>query len=157
MKGPYDTISGGGEQLSNKIHLIKLSVGTESVDDLIAWQTRQEAQTGDGFPRHVTRMWPRRESEVLNGGSIYWVIKGVVQARQPILRLDEVKRQDGIRRCAIVLDPELIRTAPAIKRPFQGWRYLEPKDAPPDLTPGRASDDDLPPDLSAKLAEIGVL
>lgn len=143
--------------MSNKIHLIKLSVGTEAVDDLVAWQTRKEAQTTDGLPRHVTRMWPRRESEVLNGGSIYWVIKGVVQARQRILRLDEVTRQDGIRRCAIVLDPDVIRTAPAIKRPFQGWRYLDPKDAPPDISPGRANDDDLPPDLSAKLAEIGVL
>ncbi|WP_306005757.1 DUF1489 family protein [Aquicoccus porphyridii] len=143
--------------MSNKIHLIKLSVGTEAVDDLVAWQTRKEAQTTDGLPCHVTRMWPRRESEVLNGGSIYWVIKGVVQARQRILRLDEVTRQDGIRRCAIVLDPDVIRTAPAIKRPFQGWRYLDPKDAPPDISPGRANDDDLPPDLSAKLAEIGVL
>ena len=56
-----------------------------------------------------------------------------------------------------MLDPVLVRTAPALKRPFQGWRYLDPKDAPPDLTPGRESDDDLPPDLSAKLAEIGVL
>jgi len=143
--------------LSNKIHLIKLSVGTETLDDLTAWQARKEAQTADGLPRHVTRMWPRREAELLDGGSIYWVIKGVVQARQRILRLDEVTRQDGIRRCAIVLAPELLRTAPALKRPFQGWRYLDPKDAPPDISPGRTSDDDLPPELSAKLAEIGVL
>ncbi|KPP86107.1 MAG: hypothetical protein HLUCCO07_04710 [Rhodobacteraceae bacterium HLUCCO07] len=143
--------------MSNKIHLIKLSVGTETLDDLTAWQARKEAQTADGLPRHVTRMWPRREAELLDGGSIYWVIKGVVQARQRILRLDEVTRQDGIRRCAIVLAPELLRTAPALKRPFQGWRYLDPKDAPPDISPGRTSDDDLPPELSAKLAEIGVL
>ncbi len=143
--------------MSNKIHLIKLSVGTASVDDLMTWQAQKQAQTGDGLPRHVTRMWPRRESALLNGGSIYWVIKGVVQARQRILRLDEVTRQDGIRRCAIVLAPEVIRTAPVLKRPFQGWRYLEPGDAPPDLASGRVGDDDLPPELSAKLAEIGVL
>lgn len=143
--------------MGDTVHLIKLSVGTEAVDDLAAWQATRRAQGDDGLPRHVTRMWPRRESHVLNGGSIYWVIKGVVQARQRILRLDEVIRQDGIRRCGIVLDPELIRTAPALKRPFQGWRYLDPADAPPDISPGRESDDDLPPDLSAKLAEIGVI
>ncbi|MDQ2091699.1 DUF1489 family protein [Marimonas arenosa] len=144
--------------MANKItHLIKLSVGSESFDSLAAWQKQKRAQTDDGLPRHVTRMWPRRETEVLDGGSIYWVIKGAVQCRQRILRLDEVTGQDGIRRCAIVLDPELVRVAPALKRPFQGWRYLDPADAPPDLAQGRASDDDLPPDLSAKLAEIGVL
>ena len=139
------------------VHLIKLSVGTESVESLAEWQKLKRAQTEDGLPRHVTRMWPRRESGVLGGGSIYWVIKGVIQCRQRVIRFDEVVREDGIRRCAIVLDPELHRTAPALKRPFQGWRYLDPKDAPPDISPGRESDDDLPPDLSARLAEIGVL
>lgn len=139
------------------MHLIKLSVGTESVETLAAWQKSGRAQSEDGLPRHVTRMWPRREKEVLAGGSIYWVIKGVIQCRQRIVRLDEVDRGDGVRRCGIVLDRELVRVAPAIKRPFQGWRYLDPKDAPPDITPGRESDDALPPDLSAKLAEIGVL
>ncbi len=111
----------------------------------------------DGLPRHVTRMWPRREAEILAGGSIYWVIKGVISCRQRILRLDEIIGEDGIRRCAIVLDPELIRTAQAVKRPFQGWRYLKPEDAPPDLTESRAGDDALPQEISAKLAEIGVL
>lgn len=138
-------------------HLIKLSVGTESVDGLADWQTTVAARTDDGLPRHVTRMWPRRETEVLNGGSIYWVIKGAIQCRQRILRLDEVTGSDGIRRCAIVLDPALIRVAPSLKRPFQGWRYLAPTDAPPDLAPGRDSDDALPPEISAKLAEIGVI
>ncbi|MEZ5715349.1 MAG: DUF1489 domain-containing protein [Paracoccaceae bacterium] len=143
--------------MRNVTHLIKLSVGTESVEDLADWQGLKRAQTTDGLPRHITRMWPRREKEVLNGGSIFWVIKGAVQCRQPILRLDEVTGSDGIRRCAIVLDPGLVRVAPALKRPFQGWRYLDPKDAPPDLSPGREADDALPPDLSARLAEIGVL
>nr|WP_216665609.1 DUF1489 domain-containing protein [Pseudoruegeria sp. HB172150] len=136
--------------------MIKLSVGTESVDDLAQWQALPRAQTADGLPRHVTRMWPKREAEILNGGSIYWVIKGVVQCRQRVLRLDEVVRQDGIRRCAIVLDPELHRTAAAPKRPFQGWRYLSPNEAPPDLRGGKTGEDSLPPELSAALAEIGV-
>ncbi|HSG55427.1 MAG TPA: DUF1489 domain-containing protein, partial [Paracoccaceae bacterium] len=130
------------------LHLIKLSVGTESVEDLAAWHQTARAQGPDGLPRHITRMWPKREDEILAGGSIYWVIKGVIQCRQRILRLDEVIGADGIRRCAIVLDPDLIRTNQALKRPFQGWRYLAPADAPRDMTRGRDSDDALPSDLS---------
>ncbi|MGR3547782.1 MAG: DUF1489 family protein [Roseovarius sp.] len=139
------------------LHLIKLSVGTTSVEDLEDWHKDPRAQGPDGLPRHVTRMWPKREAELLDGGSIYWVIQGIVQCRQPILRLDEVTGSDGIRRCAIVLAPGLIRTATAQKRPFQGWRYLPGSDAPPDLGTARAKDDKLPPALSAALAEIGVL
>lgn len=138
-------------------HLLKLSAGTESVESLIDWQGTRRAHGADGFPRHVTRMWPRREAEVLNGGSIYWVIKGLIQCRQRILRLDPVTGQDGIARCALVLDPELIRTAAAPKRAFQGWRYLSPSDAPPDLPKTRTEEEPLPPGLAGALAEIGVL
>lgn len=139
------------------VNLIKLSVGSESVDSLIAWQDSYRQRFDDGLPRHVTRMWPKREAEILNGGSIYWVIKGVVQCRQRILRLDEVRGEDGIRRCAIVLDPDVVRTQNALKRPFQGWRYLQPEDTPADLPKSRAQDDTLPDDLNRALAEIGVL
>ncbi|MDP5219526.1 DUF1489 domain-containing protein [Ruegeria sp. 2205SS24-7] len=139
------------------VNLIKLSVGSESVETLADWQQTRAAQAEDGLPRHVTRMWPKREAEILNGGSIYWVIKGLVQCRQRILRLDEVMGSDGIRRCAIVLDPELHCTQSAQKRPFQGWRYLKPEDTPPDLPKTRQSEDALPDDLNRALAEIGVL
>ena len=141
--------------MDNSLHLIKLSVGTESVDTLRDWQRTPRAQGPDGLPRHVTRMWPKREGELLKGGSIYWVIKGFIRARQRILRLDEVTGSDGIRRCAIVLDPEVIRTAAAARRPFQGWRYLEALNAPVDLPRDRANED-LPPSLISALAEIGV-
>ncbi|GAB4303681.1 MAG: DUF1489 domain-containing protein [Roseovarius sp.] len=139
------------------LHLIKLSVGSESVDSLARWQAERRAEAADGLARHVTRMWPRRAAELLGGGSIYWVIQGFVQCRQRILRLDEVTGADGIRRCAIVLDPVLVRTAPARKRPFQGWRYLDPADAPPDLPARRDDEEALPPALSAALADLGVL
>ncbi|WP_136442903.1 DUF1489 family protein [Pacificoceanicola onchidii] len=143
--------------MDKSVHLIKLSVGTESVEGLEAWQETYRARFADGLPRHVTRMWPRRETEVLNGGSIFWVIKGLIQCRQRILRLDRVTGEDGIDRCAIVLEPGLIRTATAPKRPFQGWRYLKPEDAPVDLSGSRQSEDTLPPELAGALAEIGVL
>jgi hypothetical protein len=143
--------------MTQHIHLIKLSVGTQSVEDLAQWHQTAHAQGPDGLPRHVTRMWPKREGEIIAGGSIYWVIKGSIQCRQRIVRLDEVIGTDGIRRCAIVLDPALIRTTQALKRPFQGWRYLAPADAPADLGSTRAGDDALPNDLRSALADIGVL
>lgn len=138
------------------VHLIKLCVGAEKVEDLARWQANPRALGPDGLPRHVTRMWPKRAEEVLNGGSLYWVFKGAVLARQRILRLDEVEGGDGILRCGIVLDPEIIRTAAATKRPFQGWRYLAPGDAPPDLPKARAGDDALSPELDAALADLGL-
>jgi hypothetical protein len=139
------------------VNLIKLSVGTESVEQLQEWQQYRSKQIEDGHYYHVTRMWPKREAEVLNGGSIYWVIKGEVQARQRVLEFRERIGQDGIRRCAIMLDPEIVRVTPSLKRPFQGWRYLDPADAPMDLPMGRENEAALPADLNRALAEIGVL
>jgi len=140
-----------------KLNLIKLSVGSDSVDSLIRWQDSARAKGPDGLPRHITRMWPKRETELLEGGSIYWVVQGLVQCRQRLLRFDEVIGSDGIRRCGFVLDPDVIRTSTAPKRPFQAWRYLKPEDAPTDLPKLRQDEDSLPPDLSAALADIGVL
>jgi hypothetical protein len=141
--------------VDNSLNLIKLCVGAEGVQDLIDWQKTPRAKGPDGLPRHVTRMWPKRDAELLEGGSLYWVFKGVVLARQRIVRLDEVDRGDGIRRCAIGFDPQIVRTVPQPRRPFQGWRYLEGTVAPRDLPRGKANDD-LPPKLLAALAEIGV-
>ena len=143
--------------MDKTLHLIKLSVGTETVDDLADWQASRRAQTADGLPRHVTRMWPKRAAEILAGGSIYWVSKGLVQCRQRVLRLDEVVGTDGIRRCAIVLEPELHNTQSVLKRPFQGWRYLTGADAPPDLPTRRRDEEALPVEMNRALAEIGVL
>lgn len=142
--------------MDKMVHLIKLCVGAEKVEDLLNWQASPRAKGPDGLPRHVTRMWPKREDEILAGGSIYWVFKGIVLARQRILRLDEVTGEDGIRRCAIVLDPKVHRTQAAPKRPFQGWRYLTPQDAPADLSSAKRREETLPPKLEMALAEIGV-
>jgi hypothetical protein len=143
--------------VANLINLIKLCVGTDTVEDLLDWQRQPRAKGADGLPRHVTRMWPKRAADLLNGGSLYWVTKGQVLCRQRIVLLDEVDRGDGIKRCGIVLDPEVIRTQAALKRPFQGWRYLHPENAPPDLPKGRETEDALPDELNRALAEIGVL
>ena len=142
--------------LGTMINLLKLCVGATSVEDLIDWQHSQRRSWPDGCAIHVTRMWPKREADLLEGGSLYWVIKGVILARQRITDLQEVNLGDGIPRCALVLDQEVIRTEAAPRRPFQGWRYLDPKDSPRDLPKGRAKDDPLPPALAQALADIGL-
>tara|TARA_B110000908_G_scaffold32006_1_gene38134 strand:+ start:21416 stop:21883 length:468 start_codon:yes stop_codon:yes gene_type:complete len=147
----------GRVAMSKTINLVKLSVGTENVEGLEDWQSIRQMQTADGLPHHVTRMWPKREAEIVNGGSIYWVIKGAILCRQRILRLDEFVGSDGIRRCSIVSDPELVLTQASLKRPFQGWRYLKVEDSPIDLPKGRGQEEPLPDELNRALAEIGVL
>ncbi len=98
------------------LHLIKLCVGVDSIDHLIEWRAKNQSGKGEAN-RHVTRMWPKRAEELLAGGSLYWVIKGEIQARQTIESLEEVIGSDGIRRCAIVMGPDLIRTTRARRRP----------------------------------------
>ncbi|WP_051567259.1 DUF1489 family protein [Sulfitobacter guttiformis] len=147
-----------GKPVSKKfVHMMKLSVGTENIAQLIAWQQHRAELSPGGQYYHQTRMWPKREAEIINGGSIYWVIKGEISARQRIIRLDEKIGIDGIRRCGIVLDHEVIPTVSTLRRPFQGWRYLAPADAPADLPKGRAQEEPLPDELNRALAEIGLL
>ena len=142
-----------GVHMAKPVHLLKLCVGADSVEDLVEWyRTRPSA----GERRHVTRMWPRRAADLMAGGSLYWVIKGVILCRQRILRLDEARGADGILRCGIVMDPEVIRTEAAARRPFQGWRYLEAEDAPRDLPKERAADSALPEAMALALSEIGL-
>jgi hypothetical protein len=141
------------------VHLVKLCVGLDTVAELEAWQAQSAARAAaagrDPRPVHVTRMWPRRAGELTASGSLYWVFRGAILARQRILALEPRQGEDGIPRCALILHPALMRTAPQPRRPFQGWRYLRPEDAPRDL----AGDDalDLPPGILAELAAIGVL
>jgi hypothetical protein len=141
------------------LHLVKLCVGADGVDDLVAWQAERigerRAAGLDPFAFHVTRMWPKQAEALTGGGSLYWVFKGWVLARQRILGLEPRRGEDGIERCALRLDPEVVRTVPQPRRPFQGWRYLRPEDAPRDLMARGAGD--VPPELAAGLAQIGVL
>lgn len=131
------------------IHMVKLCVGADGVADLAAWQAslmRERAQ-----PFHHTRMMPKRAGELLDGGSIYWVIRRAIRVRQRILEVREIEDRGGRRACELVFDPELIETEAQPKKPFQGWRYLRPVDAPADLAgSGRR---DIPADLGMALRE----
>ncbi|MFC2970179.1 DUF1489 family protein [Acidimangrovimonas pyrenivorans] len=142
--------------MADFVNLIKLCVGADRVEDMEAWQAARRGERPDYVPEHVTRMWPKREAELLNGGSLYWVFKGVIGARQRVVGLEERIGQDGIRRCALILDPQIVRTEGAPRRPFQGWRYLAPEDAPRDLAAPREGEDSLPPGMAEALAEFGV-
>ena len=135
------------------VHLKKLSVGSQSLENLRVWQELRLSETGRLI--HVTRNRPRRAGEILDGGSIYWIIKGVMSARQNIIDLAEVQRADGRVSCGLVLSPNLVATVPTKMRIFQGWRYLETEDAPADLTD--PVDESMPPALVAELRDLGVL
>jgi hypothetical protein len=142
--------------VAGHVNLLKLCVGADSVEDLAAWQRSQAPRWPAGRAVHVTRMWPKRAPEILAGGSLYWVIRGVILCRQRILALEEVRGPDGIARCALHLDPAIHRTEAAPRRPFQGWRYLDPAETPRDLPAARTAGPALPPKIAAALAEIGV-
>jgi len=133
-----------------KLHLIKLCVGAATPDDLRDWRASRRA-AGHRSIVH-TRQTPKRAGEILDGGSLYWVFKGVILIRQPILAIETLG--EGVtRRCEILLADEMIPTAPQPRRAFQGWRYLEVKDAPLDLA--SAADGDMPVELARQLREIG--
>jgi hypothetical protein len=136
------------------LHLLKLCVGVDDVDQL---RRSQEARTARGERLvHVTRNRPRRDAEVLDSGSLYWVIKRIVAVRQRIIGLEEVHGSDGIKRCAIILHPDLVLTMPQPRRPHQGWRYLEDDVAPGDAPKGGPAAD-MPTEMAAELRNLGLL
>lgn len=133
------------------LHIIKLCVGADSVEDLAQFQLGQIKKRGR--PVCGTRMWPKRADDVLAGGSLYWVIKGVVLVRQRIAEIAEVRDEHGLR-CGLYLEQELVRTSPQPRRAFQGWRYLAPKDAPADLANLKGGAE-LPEELRRTLMTLG--
>lgn len=137
------------------LHLIKLSVGTEDVADLERWQAQRLKRTGRVF--HKTRMMPRRREELLRGGSIYWVIKGAIRARQRLTGIEAGVDEEGRPCTLLLLEPSLVRTMPRPHRPFQGWRYLAADDVPPDLDALPEGVEDMPAELIAELHELGLL
>lgn len=140
------------------IHLIKLSVGSENFADLAAWQKQHLKHMKEKGKKpeliHVTRHMPKRAEEVLDGGSIYWVIKGWIVARQKMLELRPMKR-NGVPHCGLIYDKKMIPVEGRQRRAFQGWRYLDPKDASPDMI-GRDGDNALPEALRQELKALGL-
>lgn len=141
------------------LNLVKLCVGASSIEYLQAWidyRLDEKRSLGKLVEQvHTTRMVPKRAGELLDGGSLYWVIKNNVQCRQKLLAIREFVDTDGIKRCDLVLEPKIIETQWQPRRPFQGWRYLEDKDAPQDLSAGVTAE--LPAELRQELAELGLL
>lgn len=143
------------------LHLLKLCVGAESIADLEGWiaQRRRAAERGGkAFEQfHTTRMVPKRLAELVDGGSLYWVIKGMVAARQPLLEVRPFTDAEGISRCHLVLEPVVIPVRPRPCRPFQGWRYLPAEDAPGDLGAIEADVEHLPEKMRKDLRELGLI
>ena len=143
------------------LHLIKLSVGAESVKDLRGWIAERVKQAkAKGLPArhvHITRMTPKRDAELLDGGSIYWVIKGEIAARQKIVAIEPFRDRAGIGRCRLVMESKLIAVSPRPMRAFQGWRYFDPKSAPPDIGRAEASIAKMPEPMRRELRELGLL
>jgi len=143
------------------VNLIKLCVGVESLDDLkMRHRARLDAKKAAGEPReiiHTTRIGPKRRDELLEGGALYWVIKGYIQARQPIKDLRERRDKDGITRCDIVMKPDIIAVMPTPRRAFQGWRYLEVESAPEDIDLKNREFLNLSPAMRADLRELGLI
>jgi hypothetical protein len=143
------------------VHLLKLCVGCETIQDLQDWQRqrlkelKRARKPAELF--HRTLQTPKRRDEVLDGGSLYWVIKGFILVRQRILDLRPARKDDGTPCCAIVYDEEMVATRPQARRAFQGWRYLSATDAPADLRVVGKDDGDMPKTMRADLRELRLI
>ena len=139
--------------------MIKLCVGAHAIEDLADWQVgRMAARKKAGqraLPYHTTFQSPKRQQELLDGGSLYWVMKGIITVRQQFVAFEEGTKEDGTPCCVMVLDPELVPVRPVPRRAFQGWRYLTVEEAPEDLSRGAGNDiAAMPPGLRKALAEL---
>jgi len=137
------------------LNLVKLCVGVSELSQMEQWL--EDVKHGRETLDHVTRMFPRRKDEILPGGSLYWVIRGMILCRQPIADLESVTGADGIERCRIVFKPKIIPVRPVPRRAFQGWRYLDAADAPSDLRGFEDAADDMPRAMREDLRELRLI
>ncbi len=139
------------------VHILKLCVGIDSIEHLTEVRRGREPLLYNGTPCnfHITRFRPKRAAEILDGGSIYWIIRGFVQLRQRIIALDPIETDSGTK-CKIIMDARIFRTESQPRRPHQGWRYLETPDAPGDIAEPEKTDD-MPEEISRTLREMGLL
>jgi hypothetical protein len=143
------------------LHIVKLCVGVETVEELADWQKKRRAQQRKAgqkpVTRHVTKMTPKRADEVTDGGSLYWVIKGVIRVLQRIIAVNPGFMKDGESKCELRLDTKLVPVVPRQMRAFQGWRYLEAADAPRDLGALGRGTANMPPRMAEELRSLGLL
>src|SRR3954466_3941920 len=143
------------------LHLIKLAVGCDSLKELKGWVAdRMKTAKQKGLPRHhihITRMTPKRDAELLAGGSLYWVIRGETAAREKIIAIEPFRDKDGIGRCRLVMQPKVTAVSPGPMCASQGWRYFGPDAAPPDLGKAAASVAAMPEPLRRELRDLGLL
>ena len=143
------------------LHLIKLCVGVDSIRELDEWIKERMAQKKKKKEAiehiHTTRMMPTQKDALLDGGSLYWVIKGVVSCRQKLIDLRQFTDKEGIKRCRIVMDPKLVPVLPKPRSAFQGWRYLKANEAPADLAKGAKGATAIPEEMRRELNELGLL
>jgi hypothetical protein len=143
------------------LHLIKLAVGCDSVKELkgLVAERARTARLNKQPLRHVhiTRMTPKREEELLDGGSLYWVIRGEIAAREKLIGIEPFRDKEGINRCRLVMQPKVVAVLPRPMRAFQGWRYLAAKDAPSDLAAAGKGITEMPEHLRRELRELGLL
>lgn len=137
------------------LHLLKMAVGVGDLDQMRRLQKERRMERGGSW--FFTRNMPRRHEELLDGGSVYWVIKGQVRVRQRILGFTPMVGEEGRRFIAVAYNSRLVPTLWQPRRPFQGWRYLLPEDAPPDRPSGLAGDDDMPLAMAQELRALGLL
>jgi hypothetical protein len=143
------------------LNLVKLSVGTSSIEDLAAWQKghrQRKSKDGVACAYHPTFQTPKRHAELLDGGSMYWVIRGIILVRQKLIGFEDGTKDDGSSCCTIMLEPSLVPVRPTPRRAFQGWRYLDAADAPPDLKSGKKNQvAAMPAEMRKKLADLGLI
>jgi hypothetical protein len=144
------------------LHLVKLCVGATSIEDLAEWQAAHRAFKIKGSSKlrvyHTTFQTPKRQAELLDGGSLYWVIKGLIQARQRLTGFEDGSKEDGTPCCLLMLDPAIVAVRPQPRKAFQGWRYLAPDDAPPDLrAEGKGGIAAMPAQMRKQLAALGLI
>lgn len=144
------------------LHLIKLAVGCDSVKELKEWVAeRMQTAKKKGLPQrhvHITRMVPKRDSEILAGGSLYWVIKGEIAAREKIIGIEPFRDKDGIGRCRIVMQPKVISVSPRPMRPFRAGAISPTIPVPADLGKSAAgSIAAMPEPMRRELRDLGLL
>ena len=143
------------------VNLVKLCVGITTINQLEQLQSMRRGEyVKAGRPPvniHITRNKPKRSKEIINSGSLYWVIRRQIRVRQKIIRIDDIEDAEGRKKCCLVLDPDLIKTEHRAYRPFQGWRYLEQSDAPADLSNNQKAGSEMPSEMEKELRGLGLL